>query len=107
MFEYVGALHIHSIFSDGSGEIQDIVKYAKEADLDFIILTDHNTLRALHEGFEHWFDNTLLLVGCEINDKENKNHYLAFGIDETPSTRNPANGMVTSDGMGTRRVRLR
>jgi len=95
MFEYVGALHIHSIFSDGSGEIQDIVKFANEADLDFIILTDHNTLRALHEGFEHWFDNTLLLVGCEINDKENKNHYLAFGINKTPSTRNPAKDYVS------------
>jgi len=95
MFEYVGAIHIHSIFSDGSGEIQDIVKFANEADLDFIILTDHNTLRALHEGFEHWFDNTLLLVGCEINDKENKNHYLAFGINKTPSTRNPAKDYVS------------
>ena len=94
MFEYVGAIHIHSIFSDGSGEIQDIVKFANEADLDFIILTDHNTLRALHEGFEHWFNNTLLLVGCEINDKENKNHYLAFGINETPSTRTPAKEYV-------------
>jgi len=90
MFEYVGAIHIHSIFSDGSGEIQEIVKFANEAELDFIILTDHNTLRALHEGFERWFENTLLLVGCEINDKENKNHYLALGINETPSTRTPA-----------------
>ena len=94
MFEYVGAIHIHSVFSDGSGEIQEIVKFATEADLDFLILTDHNTLRALHEGFEHWYDNTLLLVGCEINDKENKNHYLAFGINETPSTRTPAKEYV-------------
>jgi len=94
MFEYVGALHIHSVFSDGSGEIKEIVKFAKEAELDFLIITDHNTLRALNEGFEHWYDNTLLLIGCEINDKENKNHYLAFGINETPSTRIPAKQYV-------------
>ncbi len=87
MFEYVGAIHMHSIFSDGSGEVPDIAKFADEVGLDFIILTDHNTLRALNEGYEGWYNNTLLLVGCEINDKENKNHYLAFGIEDAFSTR--------------------
>jgi len=87
MFEYVGAIHMHSVFSDGSGEVPDIAKLADEVRLDYIILTDHNTLRALTEGYEGWYNNTLLLVGCEINDKENKNHYLAFGIDDAFSTR--------------------
>ncbi len=87
MFEYLGAIHIHSIYSDGSGEVPQIAKYADEVGLDFIILTDHNTLRALDEGYEQWYGNTLCLIGCEINDKENKNHYLAFGIDKTYSTR--------------------
>jgi len=87
MFEYTGAIHMHSIFSDGSGEVSEIIKAAKESGLDYIILTDHNTLRALNEGFEGPYDNTLFFVGCEINDKENKNHYLAFGINETYSTR--------------------
>jgi hypothetical protein len=94
MFEYVGAIHIHSIFSDGSGEVKDIAQFANESGLDFFILTDHNTLRALKEGFECWHLNTLALVGCEINDKENKNHYLAFGINETISTRLPAKEYV-------------
>jgi len=87
MIEYVGAAHIHSLFSDGTGEVPEIAKYADESDLDFILLTDHNTLRALHEGYEKWYGKTLCLVGCEINDRENKNHYLAFGINETYSTR--------------------
>jgi PHP domain len=87
MFEYAGALHMHSIYSDGSGKVEDIAKFADEVGLDFIALTDHNTLRALKEGYEKWYGNTLLLVGCEINDKENKNHYLAFNIDKTFSTR--------------------
>jgi hypothetical protein len=87
MFEYVGALHMHSTFSDGSGEVGEIAKAADEVGLDFIALTDHNTLRALKEDYEKWYGNTLLLVGCEINDKENKNHYLAFGIQDTVSTR--------------------
>ena len=87
MFEYVGCLHMHSNFSDGSGEVPDIAKAASEVGLDFIALTDHNTLRALKENYEKWYGNTLLLVGCELNDKENKNHYLAFGIEDTFSTR--------------------
>ncbi len=94
MFEYVGALHIHSVYSDGSGEVKEIAQQANESGLDFIILTDHNTLRALDEGFEGWYGNTFLLVGCEINDKENKNHYLALGINETFSTRLPAKEYV-------------
>jgi hypothetical protein len=90
MFEYVGAIHIHSVYSDGSGEVKEIAQFADESELDYIILTDHNTLRALKEGFEGWYGNTLLLVGFEINDKQNQNHLLAFGIDETISTRIPA-----------------
>jgi hypothetical protein len=78
---------MHSVFSDGSGEVEDIVRFADEVGLDYILLTDHNTLRALKEGYEGWYNNTLLLVGCEINDKLNENHYLAFGIKEAFSTR--------------------
>jgi hypothetical protein len=87
MIELTGAIHMHSVFSDGSGEVEDIARYAEEVGLDYILLTDHNTLRALKEGYEGWYDNTLLLVGCEINDKLNENHYLAFGINEAYSTR--------------------
>ena len=94
MFEYVGVLHIHSIFSDGSGEVKEIAETADESGLDFLIVTDHNTLRALSEGYEGWYGKSLLLVGCEINDKENRNHLLAFGIEETISTRLPAKKYV-------------
>jgi len=94
MFEYTGAIHVHSIFSDGSSDVNEIAKYAAESGLDYIILTDHNTLRALHEGYEGWYDKTFLLVGCEINDKENKNHLLALNINEAYSTRLPAKEYV-------------
>ncbi len=87
MFEYVGSIHIHSKFSDGSGDVTEIARIAGEVGLDFIILTDHNTLRALHEGYEKRYGKTLLLVGTELNDKINKNHYLALNINETFSTR--------------------
>ena len=94
MHEYIGALHIHSSFSDGSGNVKDIALTANEVGLDYIILTDHNTLRALHEGYEGFYGNTFLMVGCEINDKQNQNHYLALGINESFSTRMPAKEYV-------------
>jgi len=104
MHEYIGAIHMHSVYSDGSGKVEDIITDANEVGLDYIMLTDHNTLRALKEGYEGWHNDTLLLVGCEINDKENKNHYLAFGIDEPYSTRLSAKEYVskvkTSGGIG-------
>lgn len=87
MFEYIGAIHMHSKFSDGSGDAPKIAEIADEVGLDYIILTDHNTLRALHEGYEKWYGSTLMLVGCELNDKVNKNHYLALNINHTFSTR--------------------
>ena len=40
-FEYVGNLHIHSLYSDGAGSVRDIARTAQERDLDFIILNDH------------------------------------------------------------------
>ncbi|PKL89643.1 MAG: histidinol-phosphatase [Ignavibacteriae bacterium HGW-Ignavibacteriae-2] len=94
MLEYIGALHIHSTFSDGSGKVDEIAGFADEVGLDFIVLTDHNTLRALEENFEKWYGNTLVIVGAEINDKHNLNHYLAIGINKTPSTRIPAKKYV-------------
>jgi hypothetical protein len=104
MLEYVGAMHMHSVYSDGSGEVADIAKAASEVGLDYIILTDHNTLRALKEGYEGWHGNTILLVGCEINDRQNKNHYLAFGINQAFSTRLSAAEYVSkvreADGIG-------
>jgi hypothetical protein len=94
MYEFVGAVHVHSIYSDGTGKVEDIAEFAAETGLDFVLLTDHNTMRARNEGKEKWYGKTALLVGVEINDKRNLNHYLAFGIDEPPTTRIPAKEYV-------------
>lgn len=86
MFEYSGSIHMHSKYSDGSGTVEEIAKYANESNLDFIILTDHNTLKAKDKGYERWFSNTMLIVGYEVNDRHNKNHYLVFGTDKIVGT---------------------
>lgn len=94
MHEFIGSVHVHSTYSDGTGKVEEIAGYAAEVGLDFILLTDHNTMRARKEGKENWYGKTALLVGVEINDKQNLNHYLAFGIDEPPTTRIPAKDYV-------------
>ncbi len=76
MFEYIGNIHIHSTYSDGSGTIEEIAASAISAGLDFIIVTDHFSLQALPE--EGYREKLLLLVGMEINDDHN--HYLALDI---------------------------
>ncbi|MEA1960630.1 MAG: PHP domain-containing protein [Bacillota bacterium] len=73
MFEYIGNLHIHSSYSDGSKDIKQIACDAARAGLDFIIVTDYNQLTALQKGQEKYYDDVLVLVGSEINKE--KNHY--------------------------------
>lgn len=82
MFEYIGAVHIHSVYSDGTGKIEDIAKAAYDSDLDFIMMTDHNTLKPKEDGYEKWLNNVMVIIGYEVNDMQNRNHYLAFGLNE-------------------------
>lgn len=76
-YQYLGAIHIHSIFSDGTGDINSISHAAKKAGLDWIIITDHNSLE-IEEGF---YNGVCVIKGEEISPM-NDNHYLAFGINE-------------------------
>lgn len=94
LHEFSGVLHIHSVFSDGTGTVEEIAGYANECGLDFLIITDHNTLRTKTEGLEGYYGNLLVIAGVEINDKANRNHYLAMGIQEAFSTRSSAEDYV-------------
>lgn len=80
--EIVGCIHIHSTYSDGSGTISEIAREAAEAGLNYILVTDHNNLRALQKGEEGWHGPVFVAIGYEINDVNDANHYLAFGLKE-------------------------
>lgn len=82
LHEYVGVIHIHSNYSDGSKSIPEIVKAACSVGLDFLLISDHMTLQALHDGYEGWYEGVLVLVGYEIHDPNNRNHYLAFNLEK-------------------------
>lgn len=76
--EYVGNIHIHSVYSDGGKTIDQIAAMAGQSGLDFILINDHGTLKGLdQQGYHH---GVLVLVGMEVNDAAN--HYLAMDINE-------------------------
>ena len=79
---YTGNIHIHSTYSDGHGTIPEIAAAAKAAGLDFIVVTDHNTLDGLaEEGCHH---GVLTLCGSELNN--DSHHCLALNITQPVPT---------------------
>lgn len=76
--ELAGNIHIHTRYSDGSGDIPTIAGAAEKAGLDFIIITDHHHLQGKAE--EGYYGKVMVLVGSEIN--EECNHYLALDIEQ-------------------------
>lgn len=77
--DYTGVIHLHSAYShDGRTPVPDILSAARASGIDFLMLTDHSTLQARHDGLEGWHDGILLIVGQEISPRFN--HYIAFDI---------------------------
>lgn len=81
-YEYIGNLHTHSHYSDGSGSFEDIARGALRAGLDFVVVTDHNVWVDGADGYRFLGDKrVLLLTGEEVHDQARepqKNHLLIF-----------------------------
>ena len=73
-------IHLHSVHSDGTGSVRQIVRAGRRAGADVVMLTDHDTLAAKRAGDEGWHDGVLLLVGEEVSPPR-RDHCLAFGVD--------------------------
>lgn len=43
-------LHCHSYYSDGSESIESIIRQAHDSQLDYIAITDHDTMKGIHEA---------------------------------------------------------
>ena len=81
-------LHIHTTYSDGRGEFSDLVKQAKEKNLKYFAITDHNTVAGYIDNpdcgiitgaeFDVWYKYIflhLLAYGIDINAQCMKNFY--------------------------------
>ncbi len=77
---FSGIIHLHTIYSkDSDLDPLQIVNYAKKFNIDFVIITDHNTIEA--KRYEGFYGDLLLVVGEEISPPDG-NHILAIGIDK-------------------------
>jgi hypothetical protein len=81
MHDLACVVHLHSLYSDGTGTVPEIARAARRARADVVLLTDHDTLEAKRRGEEGWYGDVLILVGEEVSPR-GRNHYLAFDIDE-------------------------
>ena len=85
--EYVGNLHVHTLYSDGGATTQEIARKAAEKGLDFIALNDHAHMTdALHLSDEGFYGKVLVMVGLELGVRYH--HYLAYDIRERDSRHN-------------------
>jgi len=83
-----GVIHVHSRYTDGSGTVEEILQAARSCSLDFVVITDHNTLAARRDGYENFHPGepgkagrTLLLVGEEISTAAG--HVLSIGASRS------------------------
>lgn len=76
-FDFVN-LHIHSKYSDGKAEFEEILKQAKDFGYRKIAVCDHNTVK----GHKKYHDE-VLLTGVEFDCWYNfvYMHLLAYGVD--------------------------
>jgi len=91
-YDYTGVMHFHSALSfDGHVGLDKIIDAAAENGIDFLMLTDHDHIKAKEEGWEGWKGKVLLIVGQEISPRFN--HYLGFNIREAIVSEEDAMGI--------------
>ena len=80
---YKGNLHTHTTRSDGHFDPEEVVRRYREADYDFLALTDHHVVTQLPDASD---DDFLLLLGTEMDGDRGEVaesvHILSFGLSE-------------------------
>lgn len=76
---YRGDLHGHSHHSDGTWPVAAFIAHARDRGLDFVTLTDHNTVSGLPEARALAGDDLLVMGGVELTTFNG--HCLALGTD--------------------------
>ncbi len=88
--EFVGNLHMHTPYSDGEATHSEIAEAALTADLDFVVVTDHNVLVQEVQGYygDDERGHVLLLTGEEVHDRTRllqSNHCLVYNTHQEMS----------------------
>ena len=81
--ELTGCIHNHTEYSfDASIPMTQVIKAAKKNNLDYITINDHRNKKAKDDPAVLNEKELLVIVGVELNDPENNNHFLVFNSDE-------------------------
>ena len=79
--DYAGVIHIHTTYShDAMGTFEEAVRVANAQRLDYLVITEHNTLQPLRDGKQGWHGGVLVLIGMELST--HSGHYLALNVTE-------------------------
>jgi len=79
--EWVGAIHVHTVASDGGGTLDEVAVAARDSGLDFLTITDHNVWAMPTAEYRA---ETLLVLGEEA--RVPAGHMLVLG-GEDPALR--------------------
>ena len=76
-----GAIHVHTVRSDGTGTPEQIAAAAHRAGLDFVVLTDHGDATRPPDP-PRYVDGVLLIDAVEISTTDG--HLIALGLPQAP-----------------------
>src|SRR5262249_29719459 len=76
---YFGEMHAHTLHSDGVNEVSELAEKARALGIDFVALTDHNTMSGLLEldAAKH---DVVFIPGCELTTFHG--HHPIYGVKE-------------------------
>lgn len=73
-----GVVHVHTTLSDGAATPDEVIAAARAAGLQFVAITDHNTLDAKRWEGDH--DGVLVIVGTEVSTTAG--HVVGLGLPD-------------------------
>jgi hypothetical protein len=75
---YRGDCHLHTVYSDGRRLPVEVATGARQAGLDFMVSTDHNTPASHGVWGQYAGDDLLIITGEEVTTRNG--HWLALGL---------------------------
>ncbi len=83
-------LHIHTVYSDGSYTVKEILEMCEKKELEYISITDHNSCNAYED--EYFKNNNIfsgtIIKGCEVNAEFQNKAIEVLGYNINPSIMN-------------------
>jgi len=76
-----GVIHVHTNRSDGTGSIDDVLRAAAQAGLQFVIVTDHGDATRAAD-LPDYRDGVLYIDAAEISTRSG--HLVALGLPKSP-----------------------